>query len=273
VPVDDADVPDGELMLAARRLADELLRPVLRFEPIHSQKRAALLEVYQSCFGSRPSLAWAGVLTQEIQTARRTILSVSDAKASEQDPPPATTSITFEKTSRGHARHPDRPAKFPVNVRQQLLWTDGVRATVGLVGELDGVTEVLTSIAGTFGPVPPLPAAATAQSEAPLVLLRAMGRASQLGFSPPFPPYVLDLELIAWLIERVSFDGGGGSRGRLSGDRMEALLSNPKALADEVDSYAARDADRLDDDDALDAERDYAALADKIRRGTSSGVP
>jgi hypothetical protein len=46
---------------------------------------------------------------------------------------------------------------------------------------------------------------------------------------------------------------------------VEQLLLDPVVLADEIESYALRHAERLNDDDAHRAEHDYADLAARIR--------
>ncbi|HXK20885.1 MAG TPA: hypothetical protein VNG33_23905, partial [Polyangiaceae bacterium] len=164
IPVETADVPDPELMLAVRRLADEVLNPVLRFEPLSPARRAALLEAYDACFDGLPRGAWASVLTQEIQAARRAILGAQEAAASRDEPLPVTSTASFTKTTDGYGAYPGLPAKFAINVRRQLLWTDGMRATMALVGELDGETRILSTEVGTFGDVPGPPQNATPQT-------------------------------------------------------------------------------------------------------------
>ena len=75
----------------------------------------------------------------------------------------------------------------------------------------------------------------------------------------------MDLELIALLIERAGFDGGGGARGRLSGPSLLRLLADPRKLADGVEAFGSRHAERLPDDEADRAEAGYRAIANGIR--------
>lgn len=270
VPVETGDAPDLSVIVAARRLVAEVADPISRGESLHPKRRKALLQAYRTCFGGTPEGAWAAILTQEIQGARRALLATKEAAARQNQKQPDRTSIAFAKSTEGRARYPHLPPKFVRDVRQVLRWTDGVRATFDLVGDLDGETRVLGSISGAFDDAPLLPSSATPLSQAPSVLERAAARSADFGCRPPLPAYVRDPSLIAWLIERVSFDGGG--RGRLSGPSIERLLLQPLALALEVDEYGLRHANRLSKEDARRAARGYKSIAARIRAGARSGT-
>lgn len=74
---------------------------------------------------------------------------------------------------------------------------------------------------------------------------------------------------IAWLIERVAFDGGG--RGRRSGPGIERLLLDPLALAQEVDAYARRHGERLGASEAERAVRGYSEIAARMLANARRG--
>jgi hypothetical protein len=193
------------------------------------------------------------------------LLAAQEAMARREDPLPVETSIGFTKTTEGHQIHPNLPGRFVTNARRRLVAADSVSVTHEFVGEIGGETQVLGYLTSTFDDVPMLAPTATPMSQAPCVLLRAMERIARLGCSPPLPEYLIDCELIAWLIERVSFDGGGGSKGKLSGASIERLLADPVALAEEVESYSQRHGERLTDREAGEAERGYAKIVERIR--------
>jgi hypothetical protein len=60
------------------------------------------------------------------------------------------------------------------------------------------------------------------------------------------PAYADDTELVAWLIARMGFEGGGGPTAMTS-RRLKELILDPDALADAIDEFAARVVDRLSD--------------------------
>jgi hypothetical protein len=273
VSVEVGDAPDAALIVATTRLMDELFGPTLRHEPIHPKKRAAVLFAYKQCFGGTPDSAWAAVLAQEIQKTKRSLVAARDAAARKDEAPPETTSIEFTKDAGGHARYPALPARFAANVRQVVRWTDGTRATIDLIGEIDGETRVLGHIVGTFEPAPQLQSTATPLTEAQITLTRAIQRAASFGGRVSLPEYVKDVTLIAWLIERAGFDGGGGVKALLSGGSLERLLLDAAELAAEVEAYAERHTERLDDASAEVAAANYAAMAHRIRRAASVGTP
>ena len=265
IPGEVGDLPDSHARVAARRLADEVLQPIFRGEPLHPRKRAALLRAYDDCFGGSYEKAWAAVLTQEIQEAKRRLLAAHEVTARRNESPPAETNLAFTKTAKAHQAYPDLPRKFATNVRKRLVARNGVTATVELTGEIAGETQVPGYLTGTFADVPVLDSSATPLSQAPYVLLCALEKSAHLGNSPPLPEYLIDHELVAWLIERAGFDGGGGTKGKLSGASIERLLADPIALALEVEAYGARHAERLSEHDAAVAARGYAEIARRVR--------
>jgi hypothetical protein len=98
------------------------------------------------------------------------------------------------------------------------------------------------------------------------VLLRTIARIPTLPGSVPLPAYALDLELVAWLIERMGFEGGGGSAGTIQAKRMREILISPSTLAREIEVYARRLADKLDDSAAGRADARFQAMARRIRQ-------
>jgi len=265
IPSDIGDPPDLDVRVAARRLADEVLQPIFRGEPLHPEKRAALLQAYRLCFGGSYENAWAAILTMEIQDARRRLLAAQEATARRNEIPSAKTNLTFTKTSEGEQAFPELPSKFLKNARKRVIATDGNTRTVELVSEIGGETQVVGYLIQRNDEGPVLDSAATPLSQAPCVLLRALEKSAHLGYAPPLPEYVIDHELVAWLIERAAFDGGGGSKGKLSGASIERLLADPEALAQEAETYGTRHAERLSEKDAAAAERGYAEMARRVR--------
>ncbi len=60
------------------------------------------------------------------------------------------------------------------------------------------------------------------------------------------PAYADDPELVAWLIARMGFEGGGG-RAAMTSRKLKELVLDPAALADAIDRFADRLAERLRD--------------------------
>lgn len=136
------------------------------------------------------------------------MLAAQEATARRNEVPPARTNLTLTKTPEGAQASPDLPSKFATNVRRRVIATDGKTSTVELTGEIGGETQVLGYLIGGYDDRPALDPSATPLSQAPYVLLRALEKSAHLGYSPPLPDYVMDHELVAWLIERAGFDGG-----------------------------------------------------------------
>lgn len=84
------------------------------------------------------------------------------------------------------------------------------------------------------------------------------------------PAYADDPELVAWLIARMGFDGGGG-RSAMTRHRLKQLVLDPTELADAIEQFAARVIGRVSDSaSALTA----ATGTSRARRnGAESGSP
>lgn len=272
IPREVGDPPAADDHLAARRLAADVVAPILRGEAIQPGRRAALFEAHRLFFGAPPASAWATVLTDELQAARRALLTAREAAARCGELFPMETTISLAKLPAGHKRYPNLPTNFRVKARLVQRWTDGVRVAFDAVGEIEGETMVLGQVLGQWstiaGETPISSPRPTALGLAPAVLLRAIARSARLGCSPPLPAYVLDSSLIALLIEHVGFDGGG--RRRLSGASIERLLPKPMALARAVEEFGRRHSKRLSDREAAEARLGFGEIAAGIRARAQS---
>lgn len=265
IPVEVGDSPDADLLVATHRLLREVLEPTLRYEPVSPTRRAAILGAYSACFGSDTGSAWASVLTDEIREGKRRLLAARDVAGRAAVTQPEASSIEFKKHGEGYERYPELPTKFATNVRRVVRWSDGTRATIDLIGEIDGETRVLGHLVVTSDEVPLPPPRATSFDEAPLVLLRTIQRLAMLAGAGVPPAYALDQALVAWLIERAGFEGGGGSKGLLTRSSLERLLVDPAVLAAEVEAFGRGHADRLDHAREKVALAEYAVMAARIR--------
>lgn len=61
------------------------------------------------------------------------------------------------------------------------------------------------------------------------------------------PAYAVDVELVALLVERYGFDGGGGN-GKITAKALKQMLLDPHELASDVSRYADRQVANADSD-------------------------
>jgi hypothetical protein len=98
-----------------------------------------------------------------------------------------------------------------------------------------------------------------------VVLLRCIERIASIPGSVQLPDYALDPQLITWLIERMGFEGGGGTRA-LAKETIVNLLLDPAELATTVEDHGRRVADRVSDSAGERADSGFASIARRIRQ-------
>jgi hypothetical protein len=222
-------------------------------------------------FRSSASLAWCEVVVDEIAAAKRDKLEweqhLADAGSGKAQDEAAASVERVELISRD-AREGAKPVLHNVPMAARLVQKHGKREIYELTGRLDDVHELKILISGTRGaydfpePYDALPRAARA----------VLGAIEKLASWPgvQLPAYAVDIELVAWLVERMGFEGGGGRGGTISAKRMIGLLSDPALLAEEILAFAERLAERGDDEVATNAHARFGAMAARVRlRGRS----
>lgn len=266
VPLAQAELPNSTTVAAARRLYIDVIEPAALGHPIAPDAVRAINDAYVCAFGEPPELAWASILTEEIQRAQRGIMEAKLASAAASSPNLGTAdwSINVTKKLADDEAYPDLPREARLQLKPIRTYPRRGKVTVEVEAQYNGELVFKAFVDGTFGDVPPSVLGTTPAEHAAGVLVRALQRAAELGCGP-LPEYVVDLELIAFLIARAGFDGGGGASGRLSGPSMLRLLADPRALADEVEVFGSRHAEGLPDDEADKAEARYREIANRIR--------
>lgn len=266
VPLTRAELPDATTVAPARRLFQEVIEPAMAGHPIALEAPRAIKEAYIRAFAEPPELLWASILKEEIQKAQRGIIEA--ARANSVPPPPNTGnvgwSVDVTKTAKGEQAYPRMPRHARLALKPIRTFELHGNVTVEVEAWHNGQLIARGFVDGTFGDIPPLVIGTTPAEHAVGVLLRALLRVVELG-GGSLPEYVIDSDLIAFLIERAGFDGGGGARGRLSGPSLFRLLADPSALAEEVEAFGIRHTESLSDDDARRAEARYRAVAAGIR--------
>jgi len=266
VPLTQGELPDPATVAAAKRLFLEVIEPAMMAHPVSPSGLRSIRAAHNLAFDEPPELAWASIMKEEIQRAQRGLLEkkLAAASASPSDPGTVDWSVEVTKTAAGEEAYPD----LPQHARLQLVPIRSYKrrgiVTVEAEAQYEGKLITTVFVDGTYGDVPPSVVGTTLAEHAAGVLLQALRRAAELGCGP-LPDYVMDLELIALLIERAGFQGGGGARGRLSGPSLRRLLADPCALADEVEAFGSRHVERLQDDEADRAEAGYREIANGIR--------
>ncbi len=131
VPNGIGDLPDGSTMLMAHRVS-ELLRSIARGEPIHPDLRRSLERIYGASFALQPDDAWADVLLDEIERAKREKLrwEAFNAGGQKSDPPPLESFVEGELLTETGETRPVKIRVIPTVVRdwgsKQLVQLDGV---------------------------------------------------------------------------------------------------------------------------------------------------
>jgi hypothetical protein len=271
VPVTLGEVPDRTMTAAARRLFIDVIEAVALGHPATPNQLRVVRKAYVSLFGEEPELAWASILADEIQKARRGLLERKHAVASPspQGPSEFDWSVSVTKKVGRKGVYPELPTKAELPLVPVKSYSRRGQVTVEAEAHHNGKPVTTFFVVGTFGEVPPLVLGVTPAEHAAGVLVRAAEHIARIGCDP-VPEYALDLDLVALLIERAGFDGGGGRNGTLSRGGLFRLLVDPAALAKEVETFGLRNAERLRDDEAEIAEARYRTMAARVR--TRAGV-
>jgi hypothetical protein len=267
VPLTQGQLPDATTAAAARRLFFNVIEPAMAGHPMTSDGIAAIWDAYIRVFAESPGLAGASILKEEIQRAQRGLLEANFAAASALPPKvePLGWFVDVTKTAKGARAYPDLPRHARLPLIAIRSYTLRGKVTVHVEARYNGQRVIDAFVEGTYGDVPPAVLGTTPAEHATGVMARAVQRATELG-CVPLPDYLMDPELIAVLIERAGFDGGGGAK--LSGPTLLRLLADPHALADDVEAFGCRHAERLSDDNAYSAEARYRQIANRIRERT-----
>jgi hypothetical protein len=267
LPSETGDPPtDAEVTMAARLLRD-FVEPVLRREPVPPEHRAQLAEVYEAFFGGPVDHVWAEVLVEEIGEAAREKLTVLTQENPPGDLGATDVVVRMERKPAALERDPTTPRVVEQKVTTRVRRLGGDRVMIELVGELFGEEKVLAYAIGTFAEhgVADTPSW-TGPTRASFALLRAIERNSALPNARALPDWVLDAELVDFLVERMGFEGGGGPK-KLSGRRLVELLTDRTALAAEIESFGERIAERSTDEVAARWSERCRALAQRVRDG------
>jgi len=254
-----ADLPTGETMLMAHRVGS-LLVPVSHGEPCAPELREALERTFRATLSLPVEQAWADVLLDRIESVKLEKLQwdalIADKARSQQ--PPEKTEI------RGRVVETGAAATVPATVTIVRQW--GNRQVLQVDGQLEDGRPVRGYVIGTLGtPTPPLPPSHELSSRR--ILLTTIGELACWPAANRLPDYLLDVELISWLVERMGFDGGGGggAGGTISRSSMTKLVVNPSALATEIERFSQRVEERCTDEEARVTRIHFQALAERIR--------
>jgi hypothetical protein len=272
IPVEVGDPLGDRERIMLHRIQSEIVSPRLRDELVSPEQRRALDAAYGELFGAPPEQAWAQLLVEEIRQAKLDKLGqemgVAVRAARTNTDPPANdgTSATLALTVKGRDAYPQIPTNQVLNVHPTVERISGDSATFTIGGDLNGEPRTVGRMVGRLGPRTNGPCVSyEAGARANEVLLRAIERLAGWPGSSTLPDYVLDQQLIQMLIERMGFEGGGGPHRVLSAQRVFEFLVDPAALADEVESYCATTADRLDESSAQKMETGFRGIAARIR--------
>jgi hypothetical protein len=271
VPFELADLPDGETRLIAFRLIEEVLGGVIRGEPVPPRMRGAMEEMYSSIFELPPALAWVDVLVAEIERAKRDQLKWEMSIATDATAPGPCSMVSAVTTNE------ETPRPVEITVTRKVIGKWGNRELHELRGVfkngepflLENGEQFVCFIDGERDDGNP-PTPYDGPIRARRVLLDATIKLSRWPTANQLPSYVMDHELVAWLIERMGFGGagGGGVGGTLKTKSIAKLLAHPAELVAEIENFGGRFAERSDEATARIAELRFRAMADRVRELT-----
>lgn len=258
-PIVVGDAPTKELKIMAARLVRELV-PIAQGDPASQQLSSVVEKAYRRLFNTGNAHdAWAEVLMEEVGLATQESLAAtaSEALADRDDAMPniAQMNMVHRATSRKAA---------PEAISVRCIRRRGDHVTLEYVVEVDGQRRKFWA-SGELGNGPPRPSYPR-ESAAHIVLVNTICRATRLGVK--VPDFAVDGELVQFLIERMGFAGGGGTK-KLKAKSLTQLVLAPDALAGEIESFGHRHAERLNDVDAARCLERYTALAQRIRNATT----
>jgi hypothetical protein len=259
------DFPTEETRLMAYRMVYETLLPIVRGEPISPAIRDGVEKTYREVFGGPPSAAWADVLVEEIARAKREKLEWDRFSSGlVQAPLDESSSVVHGLQISGEEQ---QRVEVPVTVRLARKWGD--REVYELSGRLADGRIVKAYIIGQRGEGGP-PRPYEPKFRAARALVDAVHTLASWPVVISLPEYILDEELIALLVERMGFDGGGGRAGTMTEKTMRELIVDPLRLAEEIDRYAERVSERSDEENAAIATSRFRAMSQRVREGANA---
>jgi hypothetical protein len=249
----------------ARRIHTEVIEPILKGAPIASDRLEALAASYQDFFGVPPEHAWAQMLVDEVAEAKRAKLA-HEAKIAVSARPglvekPNVWATTYRAEGGARAAMPTFAKGREIKTRPEWVYKRPDEWLLAIWGELEeGKPQILQYI--TFGRGEAIPYL-DEKGWARIVMLRAIRRLAQAD-GGGLPEHILDDTLIIWLIDRMGFEGGGGSE-HVTATTLIRWLISPDELADELERYARRVAERQSDTEASETEDKFFSLAKRVR--------
>jgi hypothetical protein len=258
VPTGTANLSTGETMLMAHRIS-RLLVPVSHGEPCAPELRQAIERMFHASCPLPVEQAWAEILLDQIEQARLNKLKweafLADKKPQQL---PEKTEIRGQVIGSGTA------TTLPGKVTLLRQW--GNRQLLQIDGQLEDGRPVQGYLIGTLeAPTPPFPH--NPEVSATRVLCNTISEIGRWPAANRIPDYLLDVELISWLVERMGFEGGGGggAGGTISRSSITKLVVDPSALAAEIEKFSQRVEERCTDEEARVMRTRFQALAERIR--------
>lgn len=259
-----------------KRIYAEVIEPMLRGAPVSPEHLNVLAKSYEGLFGVAPEHAWAQVLVQEIAEAKRAKLAQKAAEATQVRPANVQAddawSIMLHATKSGLVKYPglQKPTRIPVS--PVWIYKNTRDGLIALWGEVEtGKPQLLLFVTVAFGDWDPPEPYADETIWANNVLVQAIQKLAQLNCGM-LPEYILDDQLVTWLIDRMGFEGGGGPDHVSEATLVKWLLS-PERLGEELEKYGRRTAETQHDDEASETVGKFCSLAERVRVGIESRRP
>jgi len=257
VPTEIGDLPEAPTMLMAHRVA-ALLEPISDGDLISPQVAVALRKFYDKTFAQPVDNAWADLFLEELEKAKREKLQWEAAIAS-INAAPGLTEVTVQRTNVSDAA----PERLPVKLTLVRSW--GANRVLKIEGTAsDGQTFSAHVRGSEIEPAAPQPYVPHARAFR--VLCDVIGAIARWPTANRIPAHLVDVELVAWLIDRCAFEGGGGggAGGTLKGSSIGRLLVDPQRLVLELRRFAARAAERGNDHEAEAITERFKAMIARV---------
>lgn len=217
----------------------------------------AILRLYRARYGADPEHHWASVLLQEVEKAKRQALADPNV-GHDGGAAPERTIIEYQSGQSGSSGAKRRKIKADVIAE----YTPKGRRLLQLYRIYKGERRLLATVVQSDEAALEYPGDAEERARAILSIVRL--QLATLPIPQAVPEYADDNVLVAWLLERMGFDGGGGQR-HTSTATLLRWLTNPIRLAAEIESFARRRSERATDDVAAQIEGALMDLALRIR--------
>lgn len=252
------DTADDATRRAAEHLGHQDLLRISTGEPCSLKAARLIRELYRELKGVYPAHHWAFLLVEELDRAKRQVLSNPEATSDLT----TSSSVTLKRRNVDN----DKPVRKPAFIVETPT-TRGRYMRQAYIKESDQAKLIATTVGTTD---PEFQYSSDRLTRAGEILCQVRLKLAGETFVPQeIPAFADDPQLVAWLYERLGFEGGGGTSS-VKTKKLKEWLTNPSLLADALERHVARACERLDEAGAEALQEWAAPVVAKIRKSATS---